>query len=122
MAEDFPDLYEASVTSLQAGLDAGQFSSVDLVKVVLCDSSTLSFNLNFCFQAYFARIEEVNLKGPTLRAVIEINNFALDRAVELDEERKLMGKRSELHGIPVLLKVCYNVILILGTSLYITAG
>jgi amidase len=108
MGEGFPDLYEASVTSLQAGLDAGQFSSVDLVKVLLCKSSVSFSILNFCFQAYFARIEEVNVKGPMLRAVIEINDFALDRAVELDEERKLMGKRSELHGIPVLLKVCYD--------------
>ena len=30
---EFPDLYEASILQLQAGLDAGSFSSVDLVKV-----------------------------------------------------------------------------------------
>ena len=30
----FPDLYEASVLELQAGLDAGTFSSVNLVKVL----------------------------------------------------------------------------------------
>lgn len=30
----FPDLYEASVLELQEGLDAGHFSSVDLVKVL----------------------------------------------------------------------------------------
>ena len=30
----FPDLYEASVLELQAGLDDGSFSSVDLVKVL----------------------------------------------------------------------------------------
>jgi len=30
---EFPDLYEASVLELQQGLDAGHFSSVDLVKV-----------------------------------------------------------------------------------------
>jgi len=30
----FPDLYEASVLELQAGLHAGHFSSVDLVKVM----------------------------------------------------------------------------------------
>ena len=29
----FPDLYEASVLELQEGLEAGHFSSVDLVKV-----------------------------------------------------------------------------------------
>jgi amidase len=33
-ASVFPDLYEASVLELQAGLDAGSFSSVDLVKVL----------------------------------------------------------------------------------------
>ena len=30
-----PDLYEASVLELQAGLDAGHFTSVDLIKVSL---------------------------------------------------------------------------------------
>ncbi|KAJ8082276.1 hypothetical protein PM082_008125 [Marasmius tenuissimus] len=82
----FPDLYEASVTELQQGLDDGLYTSVDLVK------------------AYFARIEEVNLNGPTLRAVLEINPSALQQAAVLDKERKLLGKRTLLHGIPVLLK------------------
>lgn len=67
-------------------MDAGDFTSVDLIK------------------AYFARIDEVNLKGPQLRAVIETNPSALAQAAALDEERKTSGKRSELHGIPVLLK------------------
>jgi amidase len=31
----FPDLYEASILELQEGLDAGHFSSVDLVKVCI---------------------------------------------------------------------------------------
>jgi len=35
----FPDLYEASVLELQAGLEAGDFSSVDLVKVLGCQQS-----------------------------------------------------------------------------------
>ncbi|KAH9477867.1 Putative amidase [Psilocybe cubensis] len=83
---NLPDLYEATVLELQAGMDAGHFTSVDLVK------------------AYFARIEEVNLKGPTLRAVIEINPSALTEAARLDEERKKSGKRSLMHGIPMLLK------------------
>jgi hypothetical protein len=29
----FPDLYEASLAELQDGLDAGHFTSVDLIKV-----------------------------------------------------------------------------------------
>ncbi|KAF7440101.1 hypothetical protein PC9H_000445 [Pleurotus ostreatus] len=81
-----PDLYEASIAELQAGLHAGHFTSVDLVK------------------AYFARIEEVNLKGPMLRAVLELNPSALEQAATLDRERKSEGARSPLHGIPILLK------------------
>ena len=56
-------------------------------------------------QTYFARIEEVNLQGPELRAVLELNPSALKQAAALDKERKLTGKRSHLHGIPILLKV-----------------
>ncbi|KAG2339111.1 amidase signature enzyme [Suillus weaverae] len=81
-----PDLYEASVIELQAGLTSGQFTSVDLIK------------------AYFARIEEVNLQGPMLRAVIETNPSALLEAAALDYERLTHGSRSALHGIPVLVK------------------
>jgi len=82
----FPDLYEASVVELQAGLDAGDFTSVDLIK------------------AYFARINEVNLQGPELRAILEMNPSALEEATSLDRERKSGGSRGLLHGIPILLK------------------
>ncbi|KZT01569.1 amidase signature enzyme [Laetiporus sulphureus 93-53] len=82
----FPDLYEASVEELQAGLQSGTFTSVDLVK------------------AYFARIAEVNLQGPQLRAIIETNPSALEQAAALDTERLITGPRSMLHGIPVLVK------------------
>ena len=47
----------------------------------------------------------MNLKGPALRAVIEINPSALEAAAVLDDERKLYGAHSLMHGIPVLLKV-----------------
>ena len=47
----------------------------------------------------------MNLKGPELRAVIEINPSALAQAAKLDYERRHgHGKRSGLHGIPILLK------------------
>ncbi|KAI0258570.1 amidase signature enzyme [Gloeopeniophorella convolvens] len=82
----FPDLYEASITGLQNGLKSGLFTSVDLVK------------------AYLTRIDEVNLKGPELRAVIETNPRILDQAAALDVERKEKGARGPLHGIPILLK------------------
>lgn len=37
--------------------------------------------------------------------MIELNPSALKEATLLDGERKLTGRRSELHGIPILLKV-----------------
>jgi amidase len=46
----------------------------------------------------------VNLQGPQLRAVIELNPSAIAQAAALDKERSISGKRSALHGIPVLLK------------------
>jgi len=55
-------------------------------------------------QAYFARIAEVNTQGPALRAVLETNPSALTQAAALDEERKIKGTRSPLHGIPLLIK------------------
>ncbi|KAL4260838.1 Amidase signature (AS) superfamily protein [Pleurotus pulmonarius] len=98
----YPDLYEASVAELQAGLHAGHFTSVDLVK------------------AYFARIEEVDLKGPMLRAVLELNPSALEQAASLDRERKTEGARSRLHGIPILLKD--NIATLSSEGMNTTAG
>ncbi|THV01105.1 amidase signature enzyme [Dendrothele bispora CBS 962.96] len=101
-AAALPDLYEASVMELQNGLESGLFTSVDLVK------------------AYFARIDEVNLKGPKLRAVIEINPSALSQAATLDAERKIKGKRSLMHGIPILLKD--NIATVAAEGMNTTAG
>ncbi|KAG6908653.1 hypothetical protein DXG01_003746 [Tephrocybe rancida] len=98
----YPDLYEASVAELRAGMDAGHFTSTDLVK------------------AYFARIEEVNLKGPALRAILQTNPFALAKAAELDAERKEKGPRGSLHGIPVLLKD--NIATVSSEGMNTTAG
>jgi amidase len=102
---NFPDLYEASVVELQAGLDSGHFTSVNLVEVRLFRWIQLPYLYLHFTQAYFARIEEVNLQGPQLRAVLELNPSALAQAAALDRERQTRGKRSALHGIPVLLKV-----------------
>ena len=46
----------------------------------------------------------MNLKGPSLRAVLELNPSALEQAAALDKERSIKGPRSLLHGIPILLK------------------
>ncbi|KIJ07519.1 hypothetical protein PAXINDRAFT_102931 [Paxillus involutus ATCC 200175] len=73
-----PDLYEAGIAELQQGLEKGHFTSVDLIK------------------AYLARIEEVNLNGAALHAVIETNPQALSQAAALDAERKNNGSRGPL--------------------------
>jgi amidase len=46
----------------------------------------------------------VNLAGPALRAVLELNPSALAQAASLDEERRIQGPRGPLHGIPIILK------------------
>ncbi|KAI4675338.1 uncharacterized protein J4E84_010080 [Alternaria hordeiaustralica] len=78
-----PLLLDATADDLAAGLEAGDFTSLDLV------------------QAYVGRIIEVN---KTLHAVLEINPDAWTIAKELDEERACGKLRGPLHGLPILIK------------------
>ncbi|KAM7192659.1 putative amidase [Rhypophila sp. PSN 637] len=78
-----PSLLDATIDDLRAGLEDGDFTSVDLVT------------------AYIARITDVN---PVLHAVTEINPDALEIAAELDQERAQGKCRGPLHGIPILIK------------------
>ncbi len=80
------DLEERTISDLQAAMKSGEETAVSLT------------------QKYLRRIEETNLRGPTLRAVLEVNPDALGIARSLDRERKAKGARGPLHGIPVLLK------------------
>jgi amidase len=79
-------LDELTINQLQAMMTSGQASSVSLVK------------------KYLARIEEIDRRGPTLKAVIQLNPDALAIAAALDQERKAKGPRGPMHGIPVLIK------------------
>jgi amidase len=80
------DFNEATIAQLQAGMAAGQFTSIDLV--------------NF----YLARIGALDQRGPTVNSVIELNPEARTIALALDAERQSGQTRGPLHGIPVLLK------------------
>src|SRR2546430_9157725 len=80
------ELEEATIAELQAGLESGKYTARSLVT------------------AYRQRIEELDRKGPALRAVLEANPDALAQAAALDAERKAKGPRGPLHGIPVLVK------------------
>lgn len=84
-----PPLLDATLDELRAGLDAGHFTSLQLV------------------QAYIRRIQQVN---PLLEAVTQINPDACVIAIRLDNERNQMRNCAQisdlgpLHGIPILLK------------------
>jgi amidase len=83
--KDLPDLYEASIAQLQAGLARGDFTSVQLT------------------QAYLSRIQEVNSK---LRCVVTTNPHALEAAAKADELRSSYKNISAkpLLGIPIAVK------------------
>ena len=80
------DVKEKSIMELQAAMEAGETTSAELVI------------------SYMNRIKEINLSGPALNAILELNVEAVTVAMAMDRERKLKGKRSNLHGIPVLIK------------------
>jgi amidase len=80
------ELDEVTIAELQQGLQSGKYSSKSLV------------------EKYTDRINDIDKRGPTLRAVIELNPDAEAIAVALDRERKERGPRGPLHGVPILLK------------------
>src|SRR6202047_5504132 len=80
------DLQTATVADINAAIDAGALSSEKLVRL------------------YLHRIEAYDKKGPKINSVITLNPRALEEARALDVERKTKGRRSPLHGIPVVVK------------------
>jgi amidase len=80
------EVVEATFADLQAGMKSGKWTSHAIT------------------QAYLRRIDDLNQKGPSLRAVLETNPEALAIAQALDAERKAKGPRGPLHGIPILVK------------------
>ena len=80
----------ATIAEINAAFDAGTLTAETLVQMCL------------------ARIDAFDRKGPALHAVITLNPKALEVARALDAERKAKGRRSLLHGIPVVLKDNYD--------------
>lgn len=81
-----PDVVSMTLPEVSQKLAEGEFSSVDLV------------------EAYLNRIELIDRAGPTLNAIISVNQVALELARESDLRRKAGQPLSSLDGIPVLLK------------------
>jgi Asp-tRNA(Asn)/Glu-tRNA(Gln) amidotransferase A subunit family amidase len=80
------DLSTATIADINAAIDAGALSSEKLVSL------------------YLKRIEAYDKRGPKVNAVITLNPGALAEARTLDAERKAKGRRSPLHGIPIVVK------------------
>ena len=80
------DVEELTIEQIQSSYRSGSLTSVQLVG------------------SYLKNIEDMNLKGPALRAVIMVNPDALDIAKKLDKERAEGKVRGPMHGIPVLIK------------------
>jgi amidase len=55
-------------------------------------------------EAYLARIDALDRRGPALRAMLDLNPDALAIADERDAERRAGRVRGPLHGIPVVIK------------------
>jgi amidase len=91
---------EFTIAELQAAFDQGKWTSVGLCEVFL------------------KRISEIDLAGPTLRSVIEVNPDALAIADAIDRERQQRGPRGPLHGVPVVVKDSIDT----GDRMMTTAG
>ena len=83
---DIFELTTATVEDINKAFDAGALNSEQLVELSL------------------ARIAAFDDAGPKLNAVLHLNPDAIEQARILDAERLKRGRRSPLHGIPVVLK------------------
>lgn len=79
-------LDEIDVAALQKSMESGERTSASIT------------------QLYLDRIEALNLTGPRLHAIIEVNPDALAIARALDAERASGKVRGSLHGVPVVVK------------------
>ncbi|WP_235866313.1 amidase family protein [Serinibacter arcticus] len=91
------ELVEASVVEMQAAMNAGVVTSVDLT------------------QAYAERIAaydrvQIDPAGRPLNSIITVSDVALAAAAEADATRAANGMTSMLLGVPIALKDNYNTI------------
>jgi amidase len=77
---------ETTVESLIVGYKNGDFKSVEVIK------------------EYIDRIKKIDMAGPNLRSIIQINPDAIKIASELDNLLATGKLKGPLHGVPVILK------------------
>lgn len=84
------DVMERTVPELQDAMAGGGVTSRQLV------------------DAYLARIEAYDRRGPRIGAMVTLNPRAREVADALDRERAAKDPRGALHGIPIVLKDNYD--------------
>ena len=102
------DSLKISINSSKSPYSCSTYSEIPLVDPITASIKTLAEDLSACRYSssdlvrwYLSRIDAVNQQGShLLHAVIETNPDALDIADALDQERRINGSRSYLHGIP----------------------
>lgn len=95
-----PDVIGLTVEDAARQMEDGSFTSAQLT------------------QMYLDRIQALDVEGPALASVLEVNPDAITIANELDAEREAGNVRGPLHGIPVLLKDNFDT----ADSMHTTAG
>ncbi len=83
-APDF-EIEEATIAEIHNAFKSGSLTSYELTDY------------------YLKKIEKYD-KSSGLNSIVVVNENALDRARELDEEYKNTGKLRPLHGIPIIVK------------------
>ena len=81
---------EATIAGIHSAMQAGELTSRQLV------------------EAYLARINAYDKRGPALNAIVRMNPRALERADELDAMLASGQLAGPLHGIPMIVKDNYD--------------
>ena len=84
------DVTKASIVELQEAMESGAVTSAEITRM------------------YLSRIRAYDKAGPNLNTMIWVNWDAVTEAHMLDRERKTIGPRGVLHGIPIILKDNYD--------------
>ena len=80
------ELEEITISEIEEGFKSGKYTVRSIT------------------EKYISRIKAIDKDGPAINSVIELNPDALEIADALDKELKEKGPRSQMHGIPVLIK------------------
>lgn len=85
-----------------AAIARGAQPTLNVEELTIADMR--AFSSRALTEAYLARIDALDKRGPAVNAMIELNPDALDIATALDRERAAGRVRGPMHGIPIVIK------------------